>query len=328
MSDELELKPEKRKSRLLFWLVDSLLAILLIGVWCVTFVVQGTGVSDFEQGYRIGHMLSPTLWLGIISYLLYRFVFKKRKGSGILVFLSLMLAVSVYQYFRAVDKVQAQAALDRMFVTALEDAIQGREIDTTRYSPDQLGRLRPTVALFFTHVKKQNDLYQSIMADLGDCYRDALNPSRLSASEKILESKLKLTRADTLIQTFESQFSLEIEGACQWADSIAPQIGMSKAFAQGFRVGIEKSQKSMAELMVIERRFVCNLDTLFDFLLVRDGSYHFDNTQIILATQADVDRYDLLISRLSELITAEESWRKGRVESAKVKLADLKNRQN
>lgn len=324
MSDSVNFNGKTSKSRTGFWIVDILLALSLIAVWVWNFNITLPGATDYQIGSKIGEVVGMATLYGIISFIIFRFALKKRKGFGLVVFLSLLLIASTFKLSYAVNNHEESQAFTKSMVDILEAVSQGRSFDTTSISMEELGTLRPVMTFLTTYVTEQQNLFIGTFGDLDSCFRDILTPERLSTGDELRKSRIKLVRADSVINTYESRLFKLIDSASVQVESLKENNDSKMGFIDGFKGGCKNTRKRVAELMSIERRFVLAADSVLNFLLLNEKGHYFENSQIFFTTQDDADRYNSLVDTINGLASEEQAWRSGAQALIDEKLTKLK----
>lgn len=317
------LEESGKGNRLVFKFAYFILTALLLFVLILAITIGGEGGTDFEKGYIVGTFLGHAMWIGILSYLVHRFLLRKRKGFGLLVFLTTLLIVSSIRCVHTVRERNDMGDLMNSMAELMRSVSQGQPVDSTLISGKRLHRYAPVMKFTANYYRDIQSQFGSTLLNLEDCYRGALEPTRLADPSEIDKSRAKLMRADTLIRQFESYFESTSEKAIQEMDSVARRVGLKQSFVNGFRDGTQASRARFDQLMAIHRLFALNTDSLLAFMSERRGTFESDSSGVVFATQEDADRYNLFVTRVNGLIAAEQEWRASRFDEVQEKVSQL-----
>lgn len=295
-----------------------LISILLIFVALVLLsVASAKYYTDTTAGiaYKFGQMLAHSLWVAIVSYLTWRFIFKKRAGIGLLCFSILFFSISSYQALTMITEVrQAKIAAEDVSSSIKEftkHIFSGQSQETTHknHSPQSYGKLNPLMVYFKNHLLLVKQDYLDFNNAMGkEHIENILIPDTLSNRSKIVDARRKLKKVNQLIDDYENLIQKRSIDVINQINSLKLEDNIKKKTVDGFHEGKREKDEYFKEYFRIERAFLAEVNKLLNFLLSRSGKYWVENGQIVFISDNDANRYNGDIQKIYRLAEEESKW--------------------
>ena len=146
----------------------------------------------------------------IVSYLIWRLIFKKREGVGLLCFSILFFLVSSYQAITMITEVrQAKIVAKKMSSSVKEftkDIFSGKGNETSpkSHSSQSYSKSEPLTDWFNNYLSSVKQDYMELNNAMGmEHIETILIPETLSNHYRISEARLKLRKVNQLIDDYE-----------------------------------------------------------------------------------------------------------------------------
>ncbi len=311
MSEPIINNTGERKSHIAVRILDALLVLAIVSIWLLLFFTSKENVSSNALIYKIGQTVGYSLWLGLGSYLVYRFILKRRRGSGLLTFLILLFLLSLTQLIAVKRAESRDQALLSSLAQILKATIEGQPIDTSAINNKELGELRPVIDFTLSYNHDIQMLSQEMFTELNGCYGDILTPSRLASASELQRSRIQIAKADSINHHYEKRLVDRIDSACRQARALEIDDNFRVNFVGGFDESTSRTKIKIDELFSIQDRYIRAMDDMMQFLLNRQGTYRLENGQLVFDTEANLLGYNQFVDQVNALSDEHEAWLKG-----------------
>jgi hypothetical protein len=266
--------------------------------------------SAYRAGYRLGTVMTISLFVALAAFLIWQFALNKAKGMGVLMFAGGFLLLSVFQSAAAYREGQ-KARLAVTDITALaQQMMSGGEVSTKDSDDKKYGDMAPMVRIVSDYAKDmQNDMLEmnTEMEALG--LDTMLKRETLQDAAHINGGKQRLQTMREILDRYEVRFR-------QRADDIPGKVAASgmddsqkREFISGFNTTKDQGLRDISEFFTIERAFVSKTEELLDFMRGRQGRYKFTSDQVIFSSQRDVEVYNGYLTEINRIAQQENDWR-------------------
>jgi hypothetical protein len=280
------------------------IAIILLSVASAKYYTNTTEGS----AYKFGQMLGYSFWFAIVSYLIWRFIFKKKEGVGFLCFSILFLSFSGYQAITMITEVRQAKIVAKDINSSVKEFISGQAHETSlkSHSLQSYGKLEPLMDWFENYLLILRQDYMDFNNAMEkEQIETILTPETLSNRSRIIEAKLKLIKINQLIDDYEKLLEKRSIDAINQINSLRLEDNIKKKAIDGFIKGRRERDEYFKEYFRIERAFLAEVNSLLNFLLSRSGKYWFENSQIVFILDNDANQYNIIIQKIYRLAEEE-----------------------
>jgi len=129
-------------------------------------------------------------------------------------------------------------------------------------------------------------------------FEDALTPEGLTNAQKLAAARLLIMQYRLMIEERRAAFDRYTATAERHFMTVSLPEHERAAALRAFFTSRDDTGKAFTNLEVVQVRTADSIARIFDFADARRGSAEANNGQLILATQADIDRYEALVAEL------------------------------
>ena len=280
-------------------------------VLLVVYAASRYGAGDSTQvAFRLGGLVGNALWIALVSFLLWRFAFKKKKGLGLLLFSVILLSLSVYNSIGLLLHVRGYRPLTRELRAIASDVASGSAIESRGRSKEARGT-GPIVAEFVNdYATGLQNRFGALQGEMAAQHVDSmLTPRTLRYPSRIRQARQGLRHLNAVIDTLERSLRPYVDSARAQAQTLSIPANERAALIAGWDATMDSSIASVGLWFDIQRSTLGQVDSILALLLDREGHYTFSGGQVMFASQRDLDRFRTYTQNLVALAQKERDWR-------------------
>lgn len=295
------------------------------------FMTASFGTQADRIGYACGYLLGISLWWLLLAYIMWRWVFKKKKGLGFFCFSILFSLTCIYQIIQIREQIgyQAKAVGERAFViTELSHRLENPQMAVnteSTFSKKEFGDF----ATIFNVARRLAESYAEEEVKLQQAFDDLningiLVPSTLGDKDGIIEARVRLKNFLQKINVIQSNAHAYAEKALEAVSTARFHDGyLKKEFARSFEGGIDKLNEITDTMYDLDREIVRNIDELLLFLQDIQAKYHLADGKLSFEAAEDQQKVEEKITHIAELASKEQGVSKKVDECQKENLSSL-----
>lgn len=293
----------------------STLLILLSALSLYYFFPDQGGNHAERLGYLSGYLIGISLWWLLLAFIMWRFIFKKKKGLGLFCFSILFSFTCIYQIIQIK---QSEAFLhkargERIFVindiSHQLDNPQAQTSITNAFSRKQFGDF----ATIFNSTRRLAAAFSDEEAKLRQAF-DELNidgilvPSTLGNKDSLIEARLRLKnflQKINIIQTTAQQVAektFEEVVKARFRDGY-----LKKEFVKAFEMAVDAILQLTDEMYSLDHDIANHTDELLRFLQDNQPTVHLQDDKLTFDNPDDLKQVDEKIALISSLASKEGS---------------------
>jgi hypothetical protein len=284
--------------------------VLLAGIAMVLFATIKYSSSPFAAGRRLGLVAGNAALFAVVSFLVSRFLLKKRRGAGLLLFACCFLGVAVYHTASAIQQARAEQIAGEDISSLFKDMMSGAEVQQKNVDEKSYGQMASVVKILNEYAMEiQSDMTSMNKEIEGLHLETILTKDTLQDAEHINQGQLRLQKMLGILDTYESAFRQRAEDIPNKVNGSSAPAVVKRDFLAGFIVTKEHGLENIREFFNIERSFVAKADDMLNFIRSKQGQYKFTGQQISFNSRRDAGTYNDLLEEILRIAQQEEDWR-------------------
>ncbi len=302
--------------------------IAIYAIICFNFVnvllVKGK-ISAYEMGLITGSTLTGIFIVFVLSLLLSKLL-KIDKNKLIIIICVLYLIINTITLFSALNTrrsndLSIEAAKQKIY-SLTTSLVNGENVVKEDITIDKYGDLAETVELiqnYYFDIYELTNEYLSKMYDID--LGLFLSEKTIMNIDELKSCRKKINRF--ILDTEDYCNSIEALGTrfIEKSSTISTKDTFSKGFISGFTESMDSQIQYISEQHVVMEDLFIVADNILEFFQKRQGQYYFENSQLQLKHQEDIDIYNELVDNYNVALANLQQVEK---ESMK-KLEDLMN---
>ena len=287
------------------------ITLILISIGLLTYSNIKYYSLEIEHGfaYALGGVAGSSLWIALVSYLIWILILKKKRGAGLLCFSIIIFLGSGYQSYLMLEKNRALKEAVKSSYSMFENILKGEEVKQKDFDRNSYGDMTPFMEFFNSYslqiqndfIKMENEINQH-----GSEY--IFIQKNLEELESIRQSQIKLKKIRMIYDKYEIIFKQRVKEAGQKITNLDVPIDLKASILRGFNKTKDYGIETLVEYYNIERSYLLEANNLLEFLQKQHGIYWFEGEQIMFPYQEDADIYNKYVQKMVQLINKERAW--------------------
>jgi hypothetical protein len=298
--------------------IASLLLFIITSASFYLFLALTYSDQPDRIGYACGYLVGIALWWIAVAFIMWRWVFKKKKGTFFLSFSTLFFLTCIYQVFQVRNSLayQAKAVGERPFVISeLSQRLDNPEMKFSSengYSEADFG----DYATVFSVARRTATVYGEEELKLHQAFEDLdinsiLVPATLGDKKRLIEARVRLKDFLQRVAVIQSTAETFAEKEFEAVDK-APfrDLLLKKKFMINYAEGMEALDAVRGKMYDLDREIVGKIDELLLFLQDMQANYQLDGNKLSFKNPEDQQKVESKIAEIGDLATKEEAYSK------------------
>lgn len=253
--------------------------------------------------YRIGALAGYSMWIAIVSHLVWRFIFKKRMQIRLLCFSILFFIISAYQSATMLNEVKKTKSTIKDIDSSISDFMAGEQLQQNENrSDDVLTQLSVWLNNHMSNVQ-QDDL--EFNARLEKLIANIPAHETFTNYANMIRAKNELRYFRQLINDYEERLRERDNQALNRIRSLVIENKSKELMITGFREGTRQRDEYFTEYFRIERTIISVSEEMLNFLISRTGKFSIIDGELSFHSQADANVYNNYAQRINLLAEKE-----------------------
>jgi len=280
-------------------------SLIFVAIALYGYAAFGQGSGDpMRAGAQLGRGIGRALVLGLVSWLLWRFAFKKTRGAGLLIFAILFHLVAYHDVVVTPDREEAARSTAEQMASMLDGVVDGTSTEDIEIDEASAGELAPFLRLVKDMAAKSEAVGNRVLQDieklhLDDCFEEVT----LSDPDRMKEMRARLERGIRIYEEGKRdllKLMNEYGAACKRLE-LPPE--MRRGMLEGHEEGAKQGQAFITNLFALRQDGLRHGDKALAFLLTRQGKYRFEDGGLLFDADADAETYN---RHLADVTACEE----------------------
>jgi hypothetical protein len=298
---------------------------LIAGVLLILFSTVKFSPTPYAAGYRIGQTVAMSLAPAIIAFLLWRFAFDKKKGTGLLIFGIGFLGICALQSVNAARDSKANRLATEDVDLLIQKAMSGQPVEAKDYDEQKYGAAAPLLTIINEYVAGIQSESLKMNEEMSQLQLETLLAEQtLRDAERISGGQARLKKMREIMNRYEALFKRKAEELPARVLSSSIDEKLKQDFLRGFNSTKDQDLAQLSELFEIERRFASKADEILSFVKARQGQYKFIGSNIMFKSGRDEAEFNNLSSEIGLIAQEEIEWQERSQRQMRRKYEDFK----
>ncbi|MEW6182970.1 MAG: DnaJ domain-containing protein [Bacillota bacterium] len=285
------------------------LIIILLSIGLIVIVSNQYFDSD-RVFYELGKLIGRSIWIVVLSFILWRYLFRKKQGTGILCFSILLLIASIYQSCLIHRDVHIESETIKEVLSVYSKMATGVEVRKTEFDKKEYGNAAPALTLLRNYASDLQTDCTNLFNEINkQNFSEVLAQDTLENPQKITEAQVTLSNVLRILDEYEMLCRQRREQLIDELEKMDVPENFKEEMIKGFNKTKDQGLNKQIEFIDIERSIVLKIRELLNFLSANQDEYFFKDGQIYFNSQEAVDSYNTYIQEISSLAEKESSWK-------------------
>lgn len=196
--------------------------------------------------------------------------------------------------------------------------------DTNKKQTNDMQKIRVLFKAFFNDmITLQNEYIEALGNDGID---RLLNADRISKDNGFFESRRIIRDAKVTVKNTRNKASLILSDFPKRIKNYQFTDASDQQILKGYQKGLDKALPLFMEIWDLEAKTLAHYEDLIDHLEAKKQLWSADEGQFIFEREVDMNRFDLIISRVVACVDRQTEIREKSLQNATQKFKDLKDK--
>ena len=249
--------------------------------------------------FQIGKIIGYSIWIIIITELIWRILFKKKFKIKLLLFSILFFCVSIYQSYIILNELREAKLITKKTLESIENYLKDKKSNSTSGELSQFSKIFND---YLINLKRQNELFRNKLEQI--IYFN-LKIENFNNKNKLLLAKNNLKNVENIINEYKQNIESIDNSFIEKINLLNINSKIKKEFIIGFNESKKERYIYLNRYFEIIRSLVFQLDILLDFLISKQGKFQILDGQLMFYSEKDVENFNKYLKKIM-LISEQE----------------------
>ena len=306
----------------------SKLWMLSLAVLCIAILAHGL-FGGAEASDNFAYLFGYNLPIAAVLAGGLHLFFRKREPAKtgwlgfILVFVSLVAAsvLAASQQRTQLRRVSSDIQQSLAAATQPQGNASTNVAPVTSSATGEVGKMEVVLKTMVNRMTAQRREYELELEAVG--WSKVLDGERLKDDPTLSQSRVMLKQANDIVARYQSRTDSVYAQIRRDIENSDLTVSSKTSMIAGFDKTAEQGKAQAKELWSLETQVLHKIESVFDLLSARRGSWQIQDGRVMFQRQADLDLYNTYLTNVQSIVARQEQLQAAALKNTKDRLSQL-----